>query len=111
VILNGKAQDLIFNMSIGLDLYYASWVRSANISCVKSAGDYKSRARSAWSAYNGGSGSICRWLRHNTKMDQQYRSNYDSKPWLRYVKNEKAASRLDVRCLAEGKRPCKVEPE
>ena len=102
----GKGVDLIYNMMYGLDIFYAAWVRSASASCVNSASDYKNRARAAWSAYNGGPGSICRWKTKNTAGDQQFLAKYNSKTWLKLVGDIKAPSSLNIKCLAEGVRPC-----
>lgn len=108
-IRNGKAQDLIFNMALGLDIFYAQWVRSATQSCVSNAGNWRSRARSAWSAYNGGPGSICRWANPKSahaQKDIDYRTKYDNKPWLSVVSSTTQESKLNVKCMAEGVRPC-----
>lgn len=108
-INKGKGIDLASNMLMGLDEYYANWVKSARAKCVKSKTDWQARARSAWSAYNGGPGKICRWnLRKNrhAKKDAGYRKNYIGKRWLNLVADIEAPAPLDVRCLAEGKRPC-----
>ena len=110
-INKGKGVDLASNMLMGLDEYYANWVRSAGVRCVKSRTDWQARARSAWSAYNGGPGNICRWSRaknRHAKKDASYKSNYLGKRWLALVADVNAPAALDVRCLAEGRRPCVV---
>lgn len=108
-VRSGKGVDLVFNAVYGLDVFYAEWVNSAHASCVSSSSDYKSRARSAWSAYNGGDGSICRWRNSKSpyaEADREFNRKYDARAWLSYVKDTKASAKLDVKCLAEGKRPC-----
>lgn len=108
-INKGKGVDLASNMLMGLDEYYANWVRSAGVSCVKSRTDWQARARSAWSAYNGGPGNICRWSKaknRHAKKDASYKKNYLTKRWLTIVTDVNAPAALDVRCLAEGRRPC-----
>ena len=105
----GKGVDLIDNMIYGLDVYYAAWVKSATASCVSSSTNYEERARASWSAYNGGSGSICRWTNPNSPYasgDQNYYSRYRAQAWLQHVADKNRASSLDVECLAEGARPC-----
>ncbi len=102
----GKGVDLIYNMMYGLDIFYASWTKSATASCINSPSDYKNRTRAAWSAYNGGPGSICRWKNKNTAGDQQFLAKYDAKSWLTFVADPKAPVSVDIKCLAEGVRPC-----
>lgn len=105
----GKGTDLAENMVYGLDIFYSNWVKAAKASCVSSPRDYKARARAAWAAYNGGGGSICRWTNPNSawaRNDKGYLANYNNRTWLNYTKSTTAASSLDVRCLAEGVRPC-----
>ncbi len=108
-INKGKGVDLIENMVYGLDVYYAAWTRSASASCVASTTNYVQRARAAWSAYNGGSGSICRWTNPNSahaSKDKGYYEKFTGRTWLSYVSNTDKAAKLDVVCLAEGTRPC-----
>ena len=108
-IRQGKGQDLAYLILIGLDIYYSGWVKSAKVKCVGSSGDYHSRARAAWSAYNGGEGQICRWANaHSTyhHFDSDYNSRYTAMAWRGFVKDEKAVSKVNAKCLAEGKRPC-----
>lgn len=106
----GVGGDLIDNMLYGLDIFYSNWVKSATVSCVSSRTDYVARARAAWSAYNGGAGSICRWANSGSKyasFDRSYFSRYQSQPWLAFVQNMQAPASINVRCLAEGVRPCR----
>ncbi len=102
----GKGVDLIYNMMYGLDIFYASWTKSATASCISSPNDFKNRTRAAWSAYNGGPGAICRWKNKNTAGDQQFLAKYDAKSWLPFVADPKAPVTVDIKCLAEGVRPC-----
>jgi hypothetical protein len=108
-INQGQGVDLADNLLLGLDIFYANWVRSATASCVSSPSDYHSRARAAWAAYNGGQGSICRWTNSNSQWaanDKGFEAKFSGQRWLPYVSNPNASSPLDVRCLAEGSRPC-----
>jgi hypothetical protein len=105
----GKGVDLIENMLYGLDIYYAAWVRSASAVCVSSATDYASRARSAWSAYNGGPGRLCRWADTSSAdapKDAAYLAKFHARGWLSLVTNVNQPVQLDVVCMAEGVRPC-----
>jgi hypothetical protein len=111
VALNqGKGVDLAENMAYGLDIYYAAWVKAKTVSCVTSTTDYEQRARAAWSAYNGGSGSICRWTNPNSAhaaKDTQYITKFRAKAWLAHVADQNRKSAVNVECLVEGVRPCK----
>ncbi len=102
----GKGVDLIYNMIYGLDIFYASWVKSSSASCISSPTDYVNRTRAAWAAYNGGPGAICRWKTKNTAGDQQFLAKYNSKAWMGYVSNPQAPVSVNIKCLTEGIRPC-----
>ena len=94
---------------MGLDEFYRNWVLAAKQSCVGSPTNYYLRARAAWGAYNGGSGSICRFANPNSAWaahDRDFKGKIDGQAWNKYVSNQNAASPLDVKCLAEGARPC-----
>ncbi len=103
----GRGVDLVYNIIYGLDIFYDAWLKSAKSSCIKSSTDYVSRARAAWSAYNGGPGSICRWSKSPSSGDQQFHTKIIQKAWLQLVKDQNAPSQLDIQCLMEGLRPCK----
>lgn len=108
----GKGVDLIDNMIYGLDIYYSAWVKSASASCVSSSSNYEERARSAWAAYNGGSGSICRWTNPNSAWaanDNGYITKFRARAWLGSVASLTKAAALDVNCMAEGARPCALK--
>lgn len=108
-VKTGKGTDLVDNMVFGLDIFYSAWVKSAKAACVSSPGNYKDRARTAWSAYNGGMGSLCRWTNANSKFaiqDREFNSRYNAQAWRHFVADLKAPSQLDVGCLAEGVGPC-----
>lgn len=111
-INQGKGVDLVENMIYGLDIFYDAWVKSASVSCVSSASNFKERTRAAWAAYNGGSGSICRWKNPSSpyaKNDRDFLERYERRVWTKYVADVNATAKIDVRCLAEGVRPC-VKP-
>lgn len=101
----GKGVDLAYNMVYGLDIYYAAWKQAASARCVSSPSNYHDRARAAWAAYNGGPGAICRWP-SNGKTDSEFNGRYNRQAWLSLVADAHANSSLNVRCLAEGTRPC-----
>ena len=108
-INEGKGVDLMENMIYGLDIFYDSWLKSATAWCVNSASNFKDRTRSAWAAYNGGPKSICRWTNPKSRYaqnDKDFLDRYNKQVWRRSVADLDAAAKLDIRCLAEGVRPC-----
>lgn len=102
----GKGVDLAYNIVYGLDVYYAAWVKSATASCVGSSTNYTARARASWSAYNGGSGRICRFATSPTSGDKSYATKLSQKAWLSSVRSTTATTPFNVKCLVEGTRPC-----
>lgn len=108
-IKKGKGTDLIYNILYGLDVFYDNWQKAASAKCVSSNTDYLSRARAAWSAYNAGPRALCRWKNLKSRFaqrDADYLFKHTKRPWNSLVRDSKAPSILDVKCLAEGKRPC-----
>ena len=101
----GRGLDLMYNILYGLDYYYTQWQRSAKADCVDSPTSYVQRAKSAWSAYNGGPGSICRWT-DDEDPDTDYDDKITGKLWLKYVNKPALVTSLDVVCLSVGQRPC-----
>lgn len=102
----GKGVDLAYNIVYGLDIYYAAWVKAATAYCVGSSTNYISRARAAWSAYNGGPSRICRFYSSPTSGDSSYYTKLTQKLWLNYVQSTTALTPFNVKCLIEGVRPC-----
>jgi hypothetical protein len=112
-VSEGKGVDFAENVVLGLSELYADWVRAGNQACVGSPTNYYTRARAAWAAYNGGPGSVCRFANASSPWaahDREFQTKLDAKEWQKYVANPKAISRLDVKCLAEGHRPCALAP-
>jgi hypothetical protein len=105
-LMAGKGVDLGYNITYGLDIYYAAWVKTPTQSCVGSATNYVARARAAWSAYNGGPSRICRFYSSPTTGDSSYYTKLQQKLWLRYVTSKSASTPFNIRCLVEGSRPC-----
>lgn len=109
----GKGWNMLQNFSYGIDIYYAGWER-APASCLGGAttGDaeyWRGRARSAWSAYNGGPSRICRWQNPadaNAAKDNGYRDNFDLRRWLLDVANLDRTAGVDVACLMDNGPQC-----
>ncbi|WP_413287853.1 hypothetical protein [Bdellovibrio sp. HCB337] len=109
VIDSGIAWNLISNLTYAMDIYYKQWERAPSQSCVKSATDYEARVRSAWAAYNGGAGKICRWKNPNDKWaqnDKNFYEHYSKRLWQKHVTNANKKASIDVACLIEKKENC-----
>jgi hypothetical protein len=109
----GKGWNMLQNFSYAIDIYYDGW-KKAPASCLgnASSGDaeyWRSRARSAWSAYNGGPTKICRWQNAadaNVAKDNGYRDNYDLRRWLPDVTDLTQTVSIDVACLMDNGSQC-----
>lgn len=111
VALNeGKGFNLIENTIYALDIYYAEWQRAPDQSCLDSTTNWRDRARSAYSAYNGGPSKICRWTDPGdnwAQNDAGFADKYDNHSWDWYVADTAHISPLDASCLAEGGSNCR----
>lgn len=106
---DGRAANLVFNMMYSMDEYYQAWIRSSNVSCVGSETNYIDRARSAYSAYNGGPGRICRWTNPHDRWYRNDRGFFDkfvSKKWESYVDDLNLKSGMDIDCVLAGGDDC-----
>lgn len=109
----GKGWNMLQNFSYAIDIYYDAW-QKAPVSCLGGAtsGDdeyWRSRSRSAWSAYNGGPTKVCRWQNTadaNVAKDNSYRDNYDLQRWLPDVADLNRAAGIDVACLMDNGAQC-----
>ncbi len=109
VIDNGIAWNLITNLTYAMDLYFREWESAPQQPCVSSPTNYETRARSAWSAYNGGSINICRWTDPNSKWarnDIAYYNSLKNRPWVQWIINENKLAPIDVACYMEQKENC-----
>lgn len=105
----GKGWNLIENLVYALDEYYAAWERAPGVWCVGSESDWKSRARAAYSAYNGGPSKICRWTDPNdpwSRNDMGFLYKWNDQSWNNYVMDAGRAASLDVGCLIDGGYEC-----
>ena len=106
---NGKGFNLIENILYAMDIYYAEWQRAPQQSCLDSATNWRDRARSAYSAYNGGYSQICRWTNPEDRWAQNdinFAAKYDNSDWDNYIGNLSHISPLDIKCLAENDANC-----
>lgn len=107
ISLSAKGEDLTANIMYGLDLYFKEWERAAKAKCVKKE-SFEQRARTAYSAYNGGSSNLCRWTKKSkwARNDKNFYAKYKSQDWLKFVAAKDHRSPLDVPCLVEGNEGC-----
>ncbi len=109
--------DFVGNVVGGLDTYFVEWNRAIKQDCyMKSLGKNPSlelmlenRARSAYSAYNGGPGRLCRFAdtkSHYRSHDAAFFDTLHNRPWAKWVKDEKRAAPVNVKCLIEGNTLC-----
>ncbi len=117
----GKGWNMMQNFTYAIDIYYAAWEAAPN-ACLGGVtaptgttaeidAYWRSRARSAWSAYNGGPTKVCRWQNGsdvNVAKDNGYRDNYDNRLWLVDVADLAKAAAIDVNCLMDNGPSCPV---
>lgn len=105
----GIAWNLAKNFIYGMDILYTQWLRSQTAKCIRNTTYWKDRIRSAWSAYNGGSGKICRWSNNQdpwAKNDKNFLSILDNRPWLSYVTQPQLVSSINFSCFLKGLDDC-----
>ncbi len=108
---NGSASGLVSNMIYSLEEYFSAWETAPKKSCVGSPTNYKARARSAYSAYNGGIAKICRWTNPSDKWarnDVGYLSKYTQKQWENYLNNASIPAPINVACIADTNENCEL---
>lgn len=110
-VTSGKGAHLIHNIMYSLDEYFAAWEKAVKQSCLNSPTNWVNRARSAYSAYNGGSSKICRWTNPRdtwARNDQGFLTKYNAKAWNNYIDDQNKMPSVDVQCLAEGGQDCRA---
>lgn len=76
------------NFLYALDIYYDGWQRAPDSDCVDAPNAWESRARSAYSAYNGGPSQLCRWTDPDHRWagnDEGFHEKYTYQRWLDHV--------------------------
>jgi len=109
-INQGRGANLILNMVYSLEEYYDAWQRAPSQSCVNGERDWRARARSAYSAYNGGASKICRFTNPKDKWarnDEGFRLKYDDRSWERYVDDLDREGYLNIECAYNEGENCK----
>tara|TARA_B100000609_G_scaffold67579_1_gene53358 strand:+ start:14936 stop:16804 length:1869 start_codon:yes stop_codon:yes gene_type:complete len=111
-IKNGVGANLGIHFAYALDIYYQAWQAAPSKSCVSSPSNWLARTRSAYSAYNGGMGSICRWTnpKHTwARNDKNFLDKYNQRQWLKYVADTNRKASINIGCLSQGQENCPVE--
>ncbi|MGQ3053949.1 MAG: hypothetical protein ACT6S0_19395 [Roseateles sp.] len=117
----GKGWNMMQNFTYAIDIYYVAWEAAPN-ACLGGVTTpsgttaevdayWRSRARSAWSAYNGGPTRVCRWQNAadvNVAKDNGYRDNYDARLWLVDIADLAKPAGIDVDCLMDNGPLCPV---
>ncbi len=108
--LQGKGWELVENMLYSLDEYYVAWQSASSKWCIQQYGNtWRNRSREAYSQYNGGPSSSCRWTNPNhtwARNDVGFATKYDQKSWEYYVADLSKPSTINVSCLANGGTNC-----
>lgn len=105
----GVAWNLVQNILLGLEEFYSNWSRALKASCYVNHPTDRNRARAAYSAYNGGPSSICRWQDSSSPwayIDQSYAQFYDDEQWLKSVTDANATADVDLNCLMNNQLVC-----
>lgn len=108
-VLDGRAANIVMNMVYSLEEYFHAWQTAPSMNCA-TTDDYVARARSAYSAYNGGLKRICRWTNPDDRWarnDKGWWSKYQNKEWEGYVSDLDRNSDLDIDCIVQGYEGCR----
>ncbi|WP_127716979.1 hypothetical protein [Halobacteriovorax sp. HLS] len=110
-VLDGRAANIVMNMVYSLEEYFHAWQTAPSTNCATES-DYISRARSAYSAYNGGLKRICRWTNPNDRWarnDKGWWSKYQRVEWESYVSDTDSSSGIDIDCIVQGNEGCRTD--
>lgn len=106
-VSEGKGWNMMQNFAYSIEIYYDAW-KKAPASCLAGrtvdASYWRDRARSAWSAYNGGPTRICRWQNPadaNAAKDNSYLDVYTKKYWEADVADKLKPVAIDIACLMD----------
>lgn len=108
--------DLVGNIVAALDTYYMEWTAATKQQCFWASNgkqptlDFmlQNRARSAYSAYNGGPARLCRYtIRSRWHLnDDKFIDMYKNQPWYKYVRDPNAPAPINTQCLVNGDDLC-----
>lgn len=115
--------DLVGNVTYGVEHYLDEWTRAKSAACVTRIQNNKKATRAqylealtraAYSAYNGGSGAICRWANPNhawAKNDRGFHGKWQRNEWSGLIADNAAPLKLDLNCIRSGDELCAVATE
>lgn len=112
-INKGVGVNLGTHFAYALDIYYEAWQNAPSKSCVGSANAWLKRTRAAYGAYNGGSGSYCRFTNPNhtwARNDKGFLDKFNKKQWLNFVSSTTKPAPINIGCLSEGQTSCTSAP-
>lgn len=110
-VTEGIAWNVVTNLAYGMDILFEGWQRAPSQSCVGSATNWEPRIRSAWSAYNGGPGQICRWTKTTGTWAHNDKNFYDmlkARAWEKVVVQPNLKTSIAVACLIEKRENCSL---
>lgn len=114
-VTKGIGWNVIDNMIYSLEEYFNAWEEAPKAPCLPDPTDYRSRARAAYSAYNGSLARICRWTNPEDKWarnDKGFIDKFDNQRWLPFIKDPEKKSQINVQCHFEGHENCpKRDPQ
>ena len=108
-INKGVGWNLMNNLVYGYELYFAAWESADKANCVVNNDDYRSKARAAYSVYNGGASKICRWTNSSDKWaanDKGFVDKYDTQKWKPLITDPEKRSQVNIDCLLDGQESC-----
>lgn len=109
--------DLVGNVVGGLDEYFLAWNNALKQQCFWQSNGAKpsletmleNRARSAYSAYNGGPSRLCRYTNTTSRFkehDEDFRKNYHDQPVLKFITDQNRPSPVNTACILNGDDLC-----
>lgn len=108
-VTKGTAWNVVNNIVYSLEEYYDNWEAATQAPCMTDPNDWRARARSAYSAYNGGASRICRWTNPDDKWarnDKGFIQKFDGQQWSQYIKDPSKKTVVNVPCLVDGNENC-----
>jgi len=91
-----------------LDILFDGWQSAPDSTCLDHPQNWRDRARSAYSAYNGGPSRICRWANEDNSIDDQFATKYDNRDWRNFVTNPMTTSLAGLGCPGTGGDGCRA---
>lgn len=112
-----RSFDIIGNVSFGIEHYFDEWENALKAKCTMRVKNqsreqtFENVTRSAYSAYNGGPGAICRWTNPKhpwAKNDRNYLKKLKEQNWSEFVRDENHKLNVNLDCARSGDDFCAV---